>query len=229
MIPMPRCLSVVLSSTLFLFAGPLLAVSYDVEVIIFEHARNTAVGSSENLLLPVVRDAQPIPVAPALTTASPVVANTPFQPLDTLRLKEYADKISSSGNYRLLYHGGWRQPDLDQETAPYMKIALGPPIDMFVERGDPDSLFLNGYTQPPLDSLAPLDQARTTRLYGGIKVWVGRFLHFDTLLSYTPRGASNSFPFKTDRRMRSRQLHYIDHSRVGILTKIYPVDETAPN
>lgn len=232
-----RCCSIaVLFSALSFISGPLYAVNYDVEVIIFEHVRNTAVGSSNNLLLPVIRGAQPLPAAPKVPATPAVipavvpVSNAPIQALATLRLNEYADQISGSKNHRLLYHGGWRQADLNQEEAPYVSIALGPALDMFVERGDdPDSLFLNGFSQAPLDSPILLDQARSAKLYGGIKVWVGRFLHFETLLAYTPPGASKSFSFKSDRRMRSRQLHYIDNSRVGVLTKIYPVDETAPN
>jgi len=67
------------------------------------------------------------------------------------------------------------------------------------------------------------------KLFGGVKVWVGRFLHFDTKLVYTPTNSDASFKFESERRMRSRQMHYIDHSRVGILVKIFPVDETAEN
>ncbi|MEM7259358.1 MAG: CsiV family protein [Pseudomonadota bacterium] len=203
------------------WAAPAFAINYDVEVIIFEHVRNTSVGSSDNLLLPVIRDARTIPEG-----ADP---GQPTQPLPELRLQAEADKIRQSDGYRLLYHGGWRQPDYDQETAPYMRIALGQPVEMFVERGTPDSLYLTGYDIPPADLDTPVNQARSATLYGGIKVWVGRFLHFDTLLSYTPRGSTQSFAMQQDRRMRSRQLHYLDNPRIGIITKIFPVDETAAN
>lgn len=212
--------------SLLLIAGiaitaPAIAVDYDVEVIIFEHIRDTSVGSSDTLLVPVVRNAQRIPDAPA--------PGAEVQPIGELRLLEEVEKIKGSNNHRLMYHGGWRQGAIDQENAPFMSIALGRSFDMLAESGDADSIFLRGYSTPPLDQNLDLRQRRLTKLFGGIKVWVGRFLHFETLLSYTPTGADFSFAFESERRMRSRQMHYIDHPRVGIITKIFPVDDTAPN
>lgn len=197
------------------------AVEYDVEIIIFEHIRDTTVGSSNTLLVPVVRNAQRIP-----ETAQ---AGSPVQPLGELRLTAEAEKIKASNNHRFLYHGGWRQGALDKENAPTMSIALGRGSSVLVERGDADSTYLRGYRTSQGNIQQDLRETRITKLYGGIKVWVGRFLHFDTLLSYTPTDANYSFSFESDRRMRSRQMHYIDHPRVGIITKIFPVDDTAPN
>jgi len=214
-----RVLLLILCSTTW--AVPAYAIDYDVEVIIFEHTRQTNVGSSNNLLFPVVKGARRIP-----QTADP---SSPIQPLPELRLQAEADKIAQSSSYRLIYHGGWRQPDFDQETAPFMRIALGSPVNMLVERGTPDSQFLKGYDAPPANLTQPLSEARSATIYGGIKVWVGRFLHFDTHLAYTPRGGTRSFAMQQDRRMRSRQLHYLDNPRLGIITKIFPVDQTAPN
>ena len=216
--------------------SPAFAINYDVEVIVFEHVRNTDVGSSDTLMLPVIRRAELIPplqidsaANPASNPASAQDPNALIQPLSTLRLADHAEKIRNSANHRLIYHGGWRQSDFSKEAAPYMQIAMGQQVPMFTERGDADSLFLRGYREPPLNSTVRLDQKRATTLYGGIKVWVGRFLHFDTLLSYTPSGSSVSFPMLSERRMRSRQLHYIDNPRFGIITKIFPVDQTAAN
>ena len=201
--------------------SPAHAVDYDVEVIIFEHVRNSGVGRSNTLLLPVVRGAKSIP-----QQAEP---NSPIQPLPQLRLQAEAEKINTSEEHRLVYHGGWRQTDFDQENAPYMRIALGQQVPMYAERGDADSLYLRGYTNPPASNNGRYTQVTSATIYGGIKVWVGRFLHFETLLSYTPSGSSQSFAMEADRRMRSRQMHYIDNPRIGIITKIYPVYETAPN
>lgn len=205
------------------------AINYDVEVIIFEHVRNTDVGSADTLLLPVVRGAQQIPaiqIDPNATSAAQD-PNALIKPLTTLRLQDEATQIRESNNHRLVYHGGWRQTDFSQEAAPYMRIAFGSSVQMFTERGDADSQYLNGYTSPPVNRAT--DQKRATTLYGGVKVWVGRFLHFDTLLAYTPQGGTRSFAMQSERRMRSRQLHYIDNPRFGIITKIFPVDETAAN
>lgn len=232
----PKATKLIIKS-IILFIGlaaatPSVARSYDVEIIIFEHVRNTEVGSSDTLMLPVVRGAKAIPPAPTdepVQNPEALEPNLPIQALKSLRLQDQAQKIKDSNNHRLLYHGGWRQIDFDQENAPYMRVALGGAVPMFTEPGDPDSIFLKGYTTPPLNSTIRYDQKRMTKLYGGIKVWVGRFLHFDTILSYTPRGSSKSFAMQSERRMRSRHMHYIDNPRFGIITKIFPVDETAPN
>ncbi|OED39633.1 hypothetical protein AB833_14650 [Chromatiales bacterium (ex Bugula neritina AB1)] len=255
-----------LTALLICASKPVWAIKYDIEIIVFEHTRKTAVGISDTLLFPVIPDAVALPQLYSLENLDAL--ENPIQPLTQLRLHEHADSISNSANHRLLYHGGWRQPDYDQETAPYIQIAIGPELPMFVERreekaeeeeGEEEVEFLKGYAelpllpQPPLNSLPQpgsaipadttfpdiatqpsipvlnLEEATSAKLYGGIKVWVGRFLHFDTMLAYTPRGGTRSFQFKSDRRMRSRQLHYIDNTRVGIITKIFPVDDTAPN
>ena len=39
-----------------LLSTPIHAIDYDVEVIIFEHVRDTTIGSSDTLLIPVIRD-----------------------------------------------------------------------------------------------------------------------------------------------------------------------------
>jgi len=210
-----------------LFAAPLHAVDYDVEIIIFEHVRDSNVGSSDTLLIPVISNSKDIP---QVSTPGDSV-----QPLGELRLTEEVEKIKASDRHRLMYHGGWRQGEIDKESAPFMSIALGNNFNTLVENGtltengEPESTYLRAYNNPPLDQDLDLQQSSSFKLFGGIKVWVGRFLHLDTLLSYTPKDADFSFAFESERRMRSRQLHYIDHPRVGIITKIFPVDTTAPN
>lgn len=198
------------------------ARNYDVEMIVFEHVRNTSVGSSSSYLYPVVTGARRIPV-------EATEANAPLQPLPRLRLTEDAEKIRQSGNHRLLYHGGWRQTDFSKESAPFMSIALGERRQVYVEPAGPDSNYQRAFKQPPLNLDQNMQPKNIYQLFGGVKVWVGRFLHFDTRLAYTPPNGNVSYKFESERRMRSRRMHYIDHSRVGILVKIFPVDEIAPN
>ncbi len=205
------------------------SIEYDVEIIIFENARQTRVGASDTLLLPVVNNAQPIPQTPLPGAA--------IQPIGELRLLSEVEKIKGSANHQLLFHGGWRQAALDKESAPYVSIALGRSFNLFSEpvsiiddnEDENENQFLRAYLTPPLDSEFALQQARSATLFGAVKVWVGRFLHFETHLAYTPSGADFSYAFNSQRRMRSRQTHYIDNSRVGIITKIFPVDNSAPN
>ena len=131
------------------------AIEYDVEMIIFENVRETRVGSSDTLLLPVIPDTQAIPDAP--------VPGADIQPLGELRLLSEVEKIRNSSSHHLLYHGGWRQGATDKETAPYMAISLGSTFNMLSEPGNEDSKFLRGYLSPPLDT--ELELIQTCLLY----------------------------------------------------------------
>lgn len=217
-----KFLLIATTALLLALSKPGLAIDYDVELIIFEHIRNTSVGSSSTYLYPVLNRPRQIPQ----DAAEP---NAPIQPLPKLRLLDDAEKIRQSGNHRMLYHGGWRQTDFDRENAPFMSIAIGARQEVFVEPGDADNNYLRAFKLPPPDLDQNMPSKIIYQLFGGIKVWVGRFLHFDTRLAYTPANGKVSYKFESERRMRSRQLHYIDHSRIGILVKIFPVDETAAN
>ena len=61
-------------------------------------------------------------------------------------------------------------------------------------------------------------------LEGTVTVSLSRFLHvdFDMLLNrFVPQtGQYRSYPFKEHRKMRSDELHYVDHPLVGALIKI---------
>lgn len=55
------------------------------------------------------------------------------------------------------------------------------------------------------------------RLEGLIRVGRGRFLHLDADLLLQPAGAAEPARIRLSRRMRSGELHYVDHPQVGIL------------
>jgi hypothetical protein len=57
------------------------------------------------------------------------------------------------------------------------------------------------------------------RLEGLVQVSRGRFLHLDLDLLLRPADASSPFRVRLNRRMRSGELHYLDHPRVGILVQ----------
>jgi hypothetical protein len=55
------------------------------------------------------------------------------------------------------------------------------------------------------------------QLYGLVRVNLGRYLHFATDLVFSDRETGLAHPIRLNRRMRSEELQYIDHPRVGIL------------
>ena len=60
-----------------------------------------------------------------------------------------------------------------------------------------------------------------------LRVRLGRFLHVESRLVYHDVEEGRSYRLFESRKMRSRELHYIDNPRFGILTRIVPVENTA--
>jgi hypothetical protein len=57
------------------------------------------------------------------------------------------------------------------------------------------------------------------RLTGLLRVTRGRFLHLDTDLALQDRDSAQLYRIRLNRRMRSGELHYVDHPLLGIVIK----------
>jgi len=66
------------------------------------------------------------------------------------------------------------------------------------------------------------------RLSGLIRVSRGRFLHLDTDLVLIDSNSGQPYRIKLHRRMRSDELHYVDHPRLGILIRARPQRAASP-
>jgi hypothetical protein len=66
------------------------------------------------------------------------------------------------------------------------------------------------------------------RLNGLIRVTRGRFLHLDTDLILRDTNASKPVRIRLNRRMRSGELHYVDHPKLGILFQATRVEDVVP-
>lgn len=55
------------------------------------------------------------------------------------------------------------------------------------------------------------------RLSGLLRVTRGRFLHLETDLILSDAATAQSYRIRLHRRMRSDELHYVDHPKIGIL------------
>jgi hypothetical protein len=64
------------------------------------------------------------------------------------------------------------------------------------------------------------------RLQGLVRVSRGRFLHLDTDLLLRDPGMATAYRVRLNRRMRSNELHYVDHPKLGIVIQARRV---APN
>lgn len=65
------------------------------------------------------------------------------------------------------------------------------------------------------------------QLKGLFHLHVSRYLHSNIELQYIPEQAtslSQTLSLQQSRRMRSKEVHYIDHPRVGVLIRILPTE-----
>ena len=216
---------------------------YDVEVIIFQ---NLQPGSNSKEDWPSSMDysypenslfiGEPFPglipaeLNPRYTFKPVIRAN--------YQLTEEAKLLEKSDKYRVLYHRAWRQPGLDEEKA----------IDVKIRN---ELAFINTedqFQQTRTTSTVPVNQPqlsgnRTSELFGTIKVILKRYLHVKTDLYYKsykyetletidsdfqtvlePQLRPVIIDLKESRKMRSKEIHYLDNPVIGMLVYITPFE-----
>jgi len=125
------------------------------------------------------------------------------EPNNTYLLAGEDGRLQRSGVYRVLLHRAWIQPVPDRDRL-----------------------------QPMLIQIAESDGRR---IDGYLGITRGRYLHMDTRLWYEspavalptePKGADSNpgyMEMREQRRMRSGELHYLDHPKFGVLARVDPV------
>jgi hypothetical protein len=221
---------------------------YDVEIILFENL-DPAARASENWPTSVELEAPDTTIEIGQPWPGPIPAEyTPalsFKPLqaEEFRLNEQAGKIEESESRRILLHTGWRQPGMPRDTA--LTVHFKQPVP-----GLPAGLMA---TTPEGEEI---DTGTTTagrwlspeagELEGLIKVTLARYLHVEADVVFRPRLAEHGFDDinpgittdaeqgpvvyrlkQTRRRMRSRELHYLDNPVIGMLVLITPYEVEA--
>ena len=211
---------------------------YDIEVVIFEDLSSRYVNSEqwprlEHQLLSEQHETTIDTSADnskAVETAEPAgndVINITSS--DTGMLNKYTKTINASARYNVLVHKAWRQAGLDAESA----------IDIHINSKE-NALTTAPATLTGLKSgLGNDNDKASSSISGEIRIILGRYLHIYTDLiykrpntSYTPVLASSQndqfkeFSIKSHRRMRSKELHYIDHPLVGVLVMALPVEKS---
>ncbi|HEY9150800.1 MAG TPA: CsiV family protein [Gammaproteobacteria bacterium] len=118
------------------------------------------------------------------------------------KLTAVAEALRRSNNYRPLAHLHWRQTLMEPAAAQSIDIAA-----------------LGG---------ASGDRAKP-RVEGSLRLSVARYLHLETDLrlvedaGYVPQdNQARVYSLRQSRRMRSGELHYIDHPRLGVLALVTP-------
>ena len=116
---------------------------------------------------------------------------------EQLTLQEQRRNIALAPELNVVFHGRWQQPV--------------PPRDA------PQRILL------PVENLQL--STEFMRLNGHIGITLGRYLHANTKLWLHPDPSSNQYALLHEsRRMRSGELHYIDHPMMGVLINIVPIE-----
>jgi len=226
---------------------------YQVEFIVFQHLNERAVDSEKwPLDVPMTdlagsieprRAAMPgagLPQAQETLSAGPVA----FQLLGEgeFSLGEAYRMFRRSPYYRPLLHMAWRQPGFDRGEAPAVHVSRLPlPLELFTSPIDPAA------RRP--------DEARADReaaVDGVLRVYLSRYLHVEAdlvLTLPTPEQAPGTMPVFNEelglfekeletkpyrfrlaesRRMRSGELHYLDHPLFGLLVRVDRYEPPAP-
>jgi hypothetical protein len=218
---------------------------YDIEIVIFEQI------SAIKNLPELIDDNQPLELpehfiqlgVPAATDANGYIPEYYFKllPSDNYQLTDAAEKISQSERYHILKHIAWRQPGLDKG------VAIPVYIQATVQNDDMNNVTGTSADNPPLFTSARLD--------GLLTVTLSRYLHLESDLRFEIDGLAPPpqqeyfnlpdqaeqpvkqapttavYRFHQKRRMRSKELHYIDHPVIGMLVLMTPVElpESAPS
>lgn len=160
-------------------------------------------------------------------------------PQEAFELADQASALTASGKYQILEHVAWLQPGLAKRQAIPVRIQAG--LDYSDDFGEHVPVYLVTEDQGMQEEHA------ISELDGTVKVVLGRYLHVFTDLIYRRPVDKNvsaepvtdvsehgrvlaNFPLKIHRKMRSKELHYIDHPLFGILVEIRPAqskDETS--
>lgn len=117
---------------------------------------------------------------------------------DSLQLRAEARRIRRAPDLQVIWHGRWMQPTPPRDAGEPLLLQAGP---------QPDGVH---------------------QLEGTLQVTLGRYLHFRAQL-WQPAMATaqpHALPYtelNESRTMRSGELHYLDHPKIGVLMRIDPV------
>ena len=127
-----------------------------------------------------------------------------------LQLVEAAGRLKRSVGYRPLLHIAWRQPGYTRSEARAVHIHT----DLPNRYRTSDELAVS--PRLVIDGTLRLSRARYLHLDADL-------LHKRNVPAHAPTDAS-IFRLQDSRRMRSREVHYIDHPLVGLLVLVTPYE-----
>lgn len=227
-----KSLFVLISIALFIFNSAAFAKDYAIEVIIFvnkDGLQQSAEQFNADHIIPAANNGIFLDEVDEISLWQPI-------PEQELILNDVANKLKRSGRYRILQHFAWRQPAVERKDAAPIIIKAGRDFSsQFPERAYRHVEF--GDTVSSQSGNQVEQQVR--ELDGTIQVAITRYIHLYSDLVYRlPRSNPTDlqdvldremvlvdYSVNSHRRMKSRELHYIDHPIVGILVEATPIEE----
>jgi hypothetical protein len=210
------------TSLLLLFSASVLAddVGYEVEVIIFEdttgkykHSEKWPEAITAESETSISNDEILNDKKAAKTTEESERIFFGDIAKENYRLTKQAMKLEKHADYRILSHKAWKQRGLDRKQAQPIKIS--------------------STTTPENDT-----DTKLSYIDGDVTLIMSRYLHFATNLVFhksKPKlfnsftdvedSAENNYinyPIIFERRMRSKEIHYLDHPLLGIIVLAIP-------
>jgi len=174
---------------------------YDVEILVFRQLDSQ--GDDEELDVPNIRHLElNLELHDLLDRTSAI----PLEPAIEGYLSHPGQRIGNSRDYEILFHGRWSQTTSDRQGAPYIRIDL-PAV------------------------------GRSPTLIGVLRLFATDLLYVDAFLRYRPteqqankqivkstEGNTQPYYFlKERRRVKFREVHFLDHPKFGILLTVWPV------
>ena len=164
-------------------------------------------------------------------------------PTTAAYLAAVREKLEARGEFRILFHELWEQPVYDEDNAPYVLVRGGRTYGEHRELEGVLQLSINRYlhleadlrlstyrrggqrSNPwPLPAVPPLPEAETALPAGRIRQVV-QVLDGLWKRSKTDLRAQRTVRLRQHRRMRSGELHYLDHPALGMLVLVRPAGQ----
>lgn len=160
-------------------------------------------------------------------------------PREDYRLDAIAGALARSAQYRPLLHFAWRQPGWERDAALPVRVNIPFSADLPVYPESHPLRSPGAVTSPSGPASETSYRAEMQLLEGTLMVYRSRYLHLMADLVYQERlgpSADNSLNgvdagivyqpirLQQSRRMRSNELHYLDHPRLGVIARITPVE-----
>jgi len=188
---------------------------YEVELIIFEDVNGRYLRSEDwsyNDMLNNAKEVEPKSVKP-----DPQYKQIEWE---GAKLASNLKRLQNNSNYRVLANKRWKQTGLDREHA--FNITLNSSI---LETESETTI-------PETTETSDNIQINESFIKGNVKLIMSRYLHFNVNLQYirpqtvqtddTTEIQNMVLPVVNERRMRSKEVHYIDHPLVGVVVLATP-------